>query len=108
MLCIHNVATGREVEIPQQLSAAEPGGRKVVVIGAGADGLPLILCIIGMFALPELFSLAARPSITDKDTVHGHDIGRLLSGVHTALRRTRTWLRGSCHPRRPAPEFGCS
>ncbi|GGB14116.1 NADH:flavin oxidoreductase [Allosediminivita pacifica] len=37
-LCIHNPATGRELEQPQEVPAGE-GGRRVVVIGAGPAGL---------------------------------------------------------------------
>ena len=37
-LCIHNPATGRELEQPQDVPAGE-GGRRVVVIGAGPAGL---------------------------------------------------------------------
>ncbi|OED37400.1 N-methylproline demethylase [Chromatiales bacterium (ex Bugula neritina AB1)] len=37
--CIHNVATGRELELPQVISASPVPGRKVVVVGAGPAGL---------------------------------------------------------------------
>ncbi|MGB5706949.1 MAG: NADH:flavin oxidoreductase [Arenicellales bacterium] len=39
MLCLHNVATGRENTIPQQISAAKAPGKKVVIVGGGPAGL---------------------------------------------------------------------
>lgn len=38
-LCIHNPATGRERELPQEIVAGEGPRRKVVVVGAGPAGL---------------------------------------------------------------------
>ncbi len=37
--CIHNVATGRETELPQVIPAANTIEKKVVVVGAGPAGL---------------------------------------------------------------------
>lgn len=37
--CIHNVATGRETELPQVILPADQPGKKVVVIGGGPAGL---------------------------------------------------------------------
>ncbi len=39
MVCIHNVATGRENSIPQQIMPADAPGRRVVVVGGGPAGL---------------------------------------------------------------------
>ena len=39
MLCLHNVATGREDSIPQIVSASDSPGKKVVVVGGGPAGL---------------------------------------------------------------------
>jgi 2,4-dienoyl-CoA reductase-like NADH-dependent reductase (Old Yellow Enzyme family) len=38
-LCIHNPATGRELELPQEIEPADGPLRKVVVVGAGPGGL---------------------------------------------------------------------
>lgn len=38
-LCIHNPATGRERELPQEIEAGDGPKRKVVVVGAGPAGL---------------------------------------------------------------------
>lgn len=38
-LCIHNPATGRERELPQEVVAGDGPARKVVVVGAGPAGL---------------------------------------------------------------------
>ena len=38
-LCAHNVATGRELSLPQVIAKAEGPARKVVVVGAGPAGL---------------------------------------------------------------------
>ncbi len=37
--CIHNVATGREKDLPQLIPRSELPGKKVVVVGAGPAGL---------------------------------------------------------------------
>ncbi len=39
MLCIHNVSTGRENSVPQQVPAATGNPKRIVVIGAGPAGL---------------------------------------------------------------------
>ncbi len=39
MVCIHNVATGREKAVPQQIVVASTPGRKVVVVGGGPSGM---------------------------------------------------------------------
>ena len=59
------------------------------------DGLPLILCIIGMFALPEMISIITRKSIAEQDVEKSHDLKRLLAGAKQALGFRRTLLRGS-------------
>jgi len=38
-LCIHNPATGRELELPQEIEPTEGPRRRVVVVGAGPAGL---------------------------------------------------------------------
>jgi 2,4-dienoyl-CoA reductase-like NADH-dependent reductase (Old Yellow Enzyme family)/thioredoxin reductase len=37
--CIHNVSTGREAELPHELTPAQGKGKKVVVIGGGPAGM---------------------------------------------------------------------
>lgn len=59
------------------------------------DGLPLILCIIGMFAIPEMISIITRQSIAGSELNKSHDIGRLMVGVRQAFGFRRTWMRGS-------------
>ncbi|MGI9317073.1 MAG: FAD-dependent oxidoreductase [bacterium] len=39
MLCLHNVATGRENTIPQLVSSSDMPGKRVVVVGGGPAGL---------------------------------------------------------------------
>jgi len=38
-LCIHNPATGRELELPQEIERSDGPARRVVVVGAGPAGL---------------------------------------------------------------------
>jgi putative tricarboxylic transport membrane protein len=59
------------------------------------DGLPLILCIIGMFALPEMISIITRQSIANSDVQKSHDLKRLFKGAKQALGFRRTLMRGS-------------
>ena len=59
------------------------------------DGLPLILCIIGMFAIPEMISIITRKSIAGSDVDKSHDLHRLFHGARQAFGFRRTWLRGS-------------
>lgn len=59
------------------------------------DGLPLILCIIGMFAIPEMISLTTRKTISSVEMAHGHNFKRLLSGALQALRSQFVLLRSS-------------
>lgn len=59
------------------------------------DGLPIILCIIGMFAIPELITIITRQSIAEADVDRSHDVGRLMKGARQALGFRKTWLRGS-------------
>ena len=38
-LCIHNVATGRELSLPQVLPRSEGRAKRIVVVGGGPAGL---------------------------------------------------------------------
>jgi len=59
------------------------------------DGLPLILCIIGMFAIPEMIQIVTRPTISGQALDRAHDFGRLADGAIMAFRAVGTWLKGA-------------
>lgn len=61
-------------------------------ITALEDGLPIILCIVGMFAIPELVSLAARHAIADQSDIAGRDrsLRKVVSGARDIFRYPRT------------------
>lgn len=59
------------------------------------DGLPLILCIIGMFAVPEMISIITRQSIAGEDVEKSHDLKKLMAGARQAIGFRRTLVRGS-------------
>ncbi len=69
--------------------------RGTMGIDALEDGFPLILAIIGMFALPEMINLVTRRAISEKAIGKGHDLKKLFKGVRMALRYRFTILRGS-------------
>ena len=58
------------------------------------DGLPIILCVIGLFAVPELIAIVARPAIAETAT-RGTDLRRLWRGVRLGFGSVGTWVRGS-------------
>ena len=59
------------------------------------DGLPLIICIIGMFAIPELLSLVNRKSISDGNINKKNKIEDLFKGIIESIKRFKIWLTGS-------------
>ena len=59
------------------------------------DGLPLIICIIGMFAIPELLSLVNRKSISDANISKKNKIEDLFKGIKKSIKRYKIWLSGS-------------
>tara|TARA_B100000780_G_scaffold7125_1_gene5391 strand:- start:1315 stop:2814 length:1500 start_codon:yes stop_codon:yes gene_type:complete len=59
------------------------------------DGLPLIICIIGMFAIPELLSLVNRKSISDGNINKKNKIEDLFKGIKKSIKRYKIWLSGS-------------
>nr|WP_306264993.1 tripartite tricarboxylate transporter permease [Pararhizobium sp. IMCC3301] len=69
--------------------------RGTLGLDALEDGLPIILSVIGMFAIPELISIVARPSIATGTQGSSSDLRALLRGVRQATREVGTWLRGS-------------
>ena len=64
-------------------------------LAALEDGLPIVLCVIGMFAVPELMNIVARERIAEKLEAGANDMGRLVRGVGDALRMPIVWARGS-------------
>ena len=59
------------------------------------DGLPLIICIIGMFAIPELLSLVNRKSISDGNINKKNKVEDLFKGIIESIKRFKIWLTGS-------------
>ncbi len=59
------------------------------------DGLPIILCVIGLFAVPELIQILPRKSISESDARVQHSAAALWRGFQGAFRRWQTLLRGS-------------
>lgn len=59
------------------------------------DGLPIILCVIGLFAVPEMIAISGRKAISESATAGNKDFGRMLGGVRAAFSYPVTWLRGS-------------
>jgi putative tricarboxylic transport membrane protein len=59
------------------------------------DGLPIILCVIGMFAIPEMIALTTRTAIATGAASKEHVFKRLLTGVKQALGRKWILLRSS-------------
>lgn len=64
-------------------------------IGALEDGLPIILCVIGLFAVPELIAISGRAAISDTRNIGANDFGKMLSGARTGFAAVGTWLQGS-------------
>lgn len=59
------------------------------------DGLPIILCVIGLFAVPELIQILPRKSISETEARVQHSAAALWRGFQGAFRRWQTLLRGS-------------
>ncbi len=59
------------------------------------DGLPIILCVIGLFAVPELIQILPRKAISEADTKIRHSAAELFGGFGGAFKRWPTLLRGS-------------
>lgn len=64
-------------------------------ITALEDGLPIVLCVIGMFALPELMNIVSRERIAEKVDAGANDVSRILGGVRDAVLMPVIWMRGS-------------
>lgn len=69
--------------------------RGAMGIAALEDGLPIILCVIGLFAVPELIAIVGRQAIAEGATARADDLGRLLRGARDGLAAVGTWARGA-------------
>ena len=70
--------------------------RGTMGIDALEDGFPLILSIIGMFAVPEMLNLVTRQAISEVAiSSKGHNLKKLMQGVKITLKYKLTTLRGS-------------
>ncbi len=69
--------------------------RGTMGIDALEDGFPIILCVIGMFAIPELISIVARSAIASDTGAAATDIRAVLRGARRAASEVGTWVRGS-------------
>lgn len=59
------------------------------------DGFPIVLCVIGLFAVPELIQILPRKAISGQTAEIQHSIKELLCGIKGAFTRWQTLLRGS-------------
>ena len=59
------------------------------------DGIPSIILIIGMFAIPEMFDLITRSFITEDAVDVSHDFKKLLTGVRATFRYVKTLIRSA-------------
>ncbi|MEM7443253.1 MAG: tripartite tricarboxylate transporter permease [Pseudomonadota bacterium] len=59
------------------------------------DGLPIVLCVIGLFAVPELIQILPRKTISEAEARIQHSLAALWGGFKGAFRRWPTLLRGS-------------
>ena len=68
--------------------------RGTMGVEALEDGLPIILCVIGMFAIPELISIVAREAISTRGRA-ATNFKALLEGAAVAIKEVKTWMRGA-------------
>ncbi|MEM7774703.1 MAG: tripartite tricarboxylate transporter permease [Pseudomonadota bacterium] len=59
------------------------------------DGLPIVLCVIGLFAIPELIAILPRKAISETSAKFSRGSTELLKGFALAVRSWKTWLSGS-------------
>ncbi len=59
--CIHNVASGRETELPQQIERSDNPGKHVVVVGAGPAGLEAARVAAERGHQVSIFDAATKP-----------------------------------------------
>ena len=84
-LLLSNVGTSVSTGVP----------RGTMGIDALEDGLPIILVVIGMFAVPELIQIVARERISERVDGARQDLAALLGGARRALSLPGTWGPGS-------------
>jgi len=59
------------------------------------DGIPRVICIVGLFAVPEMLNLITRGFIADINVARAQDIRKLLRGVQDTFRYIKTIIRGA-------------
>ena len=59
------------------------------------DGIPSIILVIGMFAIPEMLEIITRSFIAEDAVDVSHDFKKLLSGVWATFRYVKTLIRSS-------------
>ncbi len=59
-------------------------------------GLPIVLCIVGLFALPEVFNLILRESIAPHDGRQSYEMKRFFAGGLSILRHKWTVFKSGC------------
>ncbi|MBW2148703.1 MAG: tripartite tricarboxylate transporter permease [Deltaproteobacteria bacterium] len=59
------------------------------------DGIPRIICIIGMFAIPEMLDLITRGFIADVTIAKSQDIRKLFQGVLATFQYIKTLIRSA-------------
>jgi len=59
------------------------------------DGLPIVLCAIGLFAIPEMIDCLSRATISQSSSKITHSPSQLWGGVSGALSNWPTLCRGS-------------
>jgi len=59
------------------------------------DGIPIVPCIIGVFAMPEILNLLTREFITEVKVEKAFDIRKLLHGARNTFRYVKTLLRSA-------------
>ncbi|EEE35490.1 integral membrane protein [Rhodobacteraceae bacterium KLH11] len=75
------------------ITTGEPRG--TMGFGELEDRLPIVLCVIGLFAVPELIQILPRRAISEGEARIRHSASELWQGFRGAFRRWPTLLRGS-------------
>jgi len=59
------------------------------------DGIPRVICIIGLFAVPEMLNLITRGFIADIAVAEAQDVKKLFEGVKATFKYIKTMIRGA-------------
>ena len=59
------------------------------------DGIPISVCIIGMFAIPEFLQIITRSYIAEKSIESGQDFTKLMKGVRKTFSSVKTLVRSA-------------